>query len=180
MNQKYLRECFEYLPETGQLVWKERPLSHFKSEREWKLVNKRQKGKIAGTNSQERRYQSVKIGSKLHYIHRIVVMLHGIQIPSNMCVDHINGNSHDNRIENLRVSTFSKNSMNQRMSKHNTSGHHGIQWRKDRNKWTVRLIACGKIYRKGHFSDINDAIKARDLALVELGFSDRHGKERGA
>ena len=26
---EYLRECFHYDPETGELTWKERPLSHF-------------------------------------------------------------------------------------------------------------------------------------------------------
>lgn len=182
MNTEFIRECFDYLPETGELVWRKRPLHHFLSEREWKLVNTKMVGKIAGNVRPKpgaKGYKYVKACGKHEAVHRLVLIWHGIEIPKGMYVDHINQDSHDNRIENLRIVTPSENSMNQKKSKHNTSGHHGVIWRKERNKWVVRLIVGGKTHVCGHFSDIDEAVKARDAALVRLGYSDLHGKERG-
>ena len=30
-EQKYLKECFDYIPENGHLIWKTRPAEHFKN-----------------------------------------------------------------------------------------------------------------------------------------------------
>lgn len=46
------------------------------------------------------------------HLHREVLHKAGIMIPERMCVDHINRNKMDNRIENLRVVTRSQNSVN--------------------------------------------------------------------
>lgn len=36
-SKEYLDECFDYSKETGTLIWKARPVSHFKNETEVKL-----------------------------------------------------------------------------------------------------------------------------------------------
>lgn len=182
MNTEFIRECFDYLPETGELVWRKRPLHHFLSEREWKLVNTKMVGKIAGSvrpKPDGKGYKYTTVCNKVEAVHRLVLMWHGFDIPKGMVVDHINQDSHDNRIENLRIVTTAKNLQNQKKPKHNTSGHHGVMWRKERSKWVVRLVINGKTHVCGHFSDIAEAVKARDAALVRLGYSDLHGKERG-
>ena len=182
MNTEFIKECFDYAPETGDLVWRKRPLHHFLSEREWKLVNTKRAGSAAGSVRPKpcgKGYKYTKICGKSEAIHRLVLIWHGFEIPKGMMVDHINQDTHDNRIENLRVVTSFENAQNRKMPKHNTSGHHGIQWRKARNKWVVRVQFNGKWYVRGHFDDINDAIKRRDEVVKEFGFSDLHGKERG-
>lgn len=182
MDAEFIRECFDYLSDTGDLVWRKRPLHHFLSEREWKLVNTQKCGKIAGCVRPKvggKGYKYAKIKGRSEAIHRLVLVWHGIDIPEGMVVDHINQDSYDNRIENLRVVTTAVNLQNQKKPRHNTSGHHGIQWRKDRSKWVVRFQVNGKWHVMGHFVDISDAIKRRDEALKELGFSGLHGKERG-
>ena len=46
--------------------------------------------------------------------------------PEGMCVDHINGDTLDNRKENLRVCTMSQNSMNKRLRSDSQSGYKGV------------------------------------------------------
>tara|TARA_A100001391_G_C5026728_1_gene267248 strand:+ start:118 stop:735 length:618 start_codon:yes stop_codon:yes gene_type:complete len=54
-------------------------------------------------------------------IHRLVM-----GNPKGMCVDHINGDTLDNRKENLRVCTISQNSQNKRLKSHSQSGYKGV------------------------------------------------------
>ena len=45
---EYLRECFDYDPESGELRWKERPLAHFCGVQVRRLWNARYAGKPVG------------------------------------------------------------------------------------------------------------------------------------
>ena len=182
MTPEFLHECFTYDAETGLLHWKHRPLKHFLTEREWKLVNTRQAEKLAGSERKRndgKGYLYIKACGKYEAVHRVALIMSGIEIPSGMVVDHINGDRQDNRLCNLRVTTPSGNAMNLKKRSNNTSGQHGIMWRKERSAWAVRLVVDGKTHVCGHFKDIGKAIECRDAALVRLGFSELHGKERG-
>ena len=46
--------------------------------------------------------------------------------PGSLHVDHINGDSTDNRICNLRLATDQQNSQNRKTGKNNTSGFKGV------------------------------------------------------
>ena len=46
--------------------------------------------------------------------------------PKGMCVDHINGDTLDNRKENLRICTMSQNSMNKKLRNDSESGFKGV------------------------------------------------------
>ena len=46
LTQKYLQECFDYVD--GKLIWKVRPLEHFKTKRAFSTWNTRFAGKTAG------------------------------------------------------------------------------------------------------------------------------------
>ena len=181
MTPEYLRECFTY-NQNGTLTWNKRPLRHFLSEREWKLVNTRCAGKIAGSERNKngkKGYFYVKMNGRFEAVHRVVLFMHGIDIPKGMQVDHINQDMHDNRIENLRVTTPTQNCMNQRMPTHNTSGCMNVLWRQDRQKWMVKFVINGKVKKFGHYTNKHDAIIRRDQIAAELGISELHGKERG-
>jgi len=54
-----------------------------------------------------------KDGKRKHYLIHRLIMIHFIPNPDNLpCVDHINRNSQDNRIENLRWSSIRDNNIN--------------------------------------------------------------------
>lgn len=44
----YARECLDYFPETGELVWKHRPREHFATSGAFAQINSRCAGKSAG------------------------------------------------------------------------------------------------------------------------------------
>lgn len=47
-DRAYLQECFTYDPLTGTLFWKDRPRSHFNSDRAWISSVSQNHGRIAG------------------------------------------------------------------------------------------------------------------------------------
>ena len=79
--------------------------------------------------------------------------------------DHINGNSLDNRKENLRKCTHRENNINHAVRSDNTSGTTGVHWSKKRKKWYAEIsIKKGKVLNLGFFNNIDDAIQARKEA----------------
>lgn len=76
---------------------------------------------MGGDDSYYGVYLKYKGKNRTHYLHRIVAEAF-IPNPNNLpCVDHINGNKHDNRAENLRWISYSdntKNYMDKRGHKH--------------------------------------------------------------
>ena len=76
-------------------------------------------------------------------------------------VDHINGNTLDNRKYNLRICDISKNAMNQKISTRNKSGYKGVFWDKNRNKWRVTISIDKKPIMVGRYDTLEEALKAR-------------------
>jgi hypothetical protein len=73
-------------------------------------------------------------------IHRLVA-LHYIPNPDNKPqVDHINRDTSDNRVENLRWVTISENQHNTKIRITNTSGHRNIRKRENRKYRFTKLI----------------------------------------
>ena len=67
-------------------------------------------------------------------MHRIIM-----NTPIYYQVDHINGNTLDNRRDNLRNCLLEQNKMNIGISKRNTSGFKGVHWYKKNKKWGCRI-----------------------------------------
>ena len=85
---------------------------------------------------------------KIFYIHRLVA-IHYIPNPDNKpFVDHINQNTHDYRLENLRWVTHSENMQNKGKNITNTSGHKYISYHKQRNVWKFQKRINKKLYQK--------------------------------
>jgi len=84
-------------------------------------------------------------------------------------VDHINGDTLDNRKENLRICKHKENLKNQRIRKNNTSGYRGVYFNKSHKKWRAQ-IQDGEGNRKylGSFSTPEEAAKAYDTAAKEI------------
>lgn len=95
------------------------------------------------------------------YMHRQIM-----KPPPGMVVDHINGNSLDNRRCNLRICTRSQNAQNRRWHgprKHRFVGVHPVG-----DKWEAVVAYKGRKYQVGTFDDEVEAAKARDAKKLEL------------
>ena len=87
---------------------------------------------------------------------------------SKLKVDHIYHKKYDNRKSQLRICDNQENCMNHKIHKNNTSGKSGISYRKDTNKWRVRLWFNGKCYNLGSFTDYDEAVRVRNEKEIEL------------
>lgn len=87
--------------------------------------------------------------------------------PVGMDVDHINGNSLDNRRSNLRACTHAQNMQNMKLSKSNKSGYRGVYWDKQCGKWRSRFSANGKMVEVGTFHDKYEAVLAYERASTD-------------
>jgi hypothetical protein len=88
--------------------------------------------------------------------------MHYGEIPD--VIDHIDGDTRNNRIENLRTATRSQNSMNCKMRKSNTSGVKGVYWHRTASAWTASIRVSKVLTHLGTFADRFDAICARKSA----------------
>lgn len=97
--------------------------------------------------------------------------------PSSLCVDHINGNTLDNRRYNLRIATAAQNTQNQRISRNNSSGRKGVSWHKAAGKWFAQIKANGQHFYLGLFDTIEEAHGAYCAAADSLhGEFANHGR----
>lgn len=94
-------------------------------------------------------------------LHRLIFKLIGIEVPKGHVIDHINRDKLDNRLENLRVVTFSENSHNSKMFSNNTTGYKGIYYNKLKNTYEACIGFRNKRYRKSGFKNILDAVNYR-------------------
>lgn len=97
---------------------------------------------------------------------KIAILMHRIilNVPIDFQVDHINGNSLDNRKENLRICTSQQNSMNRKNTK---SLAKGVRFRKDHKKFQARIVLNGKEKHLGYFNSCDEAAKAYNKAALE-------------
>jgi hypothetical protein len=93
-------------------------------------------------------------------MHRFIV-----NAENGMDVDHINGNTLDNRKSNLRICTHAENTRNRRGRSTNRSGYKGVYWCEEKQNWTVEVILNGKRAFRKQFKNLLDAVKAHDDAV---------------
>lgn len=174
---EYLRECLDYRPETGALVWLGRPPGHFSSPASHFRFMSRWAGKPAGSYTASG-YLSIRLGGTLYMAHRLAwALYYGAAPEVSLALDHINGRKDDNRIANLREVTHAVNGLGAVKNSKNTSGHNGVSWASKQRKWCAQVGFQGKVRNLGYYDDIADAIAARKRADAELGFSAYHGQD---
>ncbi len=86
-------------------------------------------------------------------------------------VDHINGNSFDNRRSNLRVCSSGENIRNQRPHRRKLhSQFKGVTWdtKNKPNPWVVRIQVGRKRKTLGNFASAEEAARAYDKAAREM------------
>jgi hypothetical protein len=99
------------------------------------------------------------------YTHRLHWDIVGYPLEG-FAADHINGDTLDNRRENLRIVSHAQNNSNQRRRKDNRSGYRGVQ--QDRNRWAAKITVGGKTHHIGCFGTAEEAARAYDAASLDL------------
>lgn len=87
-------------------------------------------------------------------LHRAIINNMGLIIPKNYVVDHINGDTTDNRRCNLRVVSKTINTLNSKTK------FKGYRYRKDIGAFEVRIKYKQKVVTIGYFTNENDAHEA--------------------
>jgi len=81
-------------------------------------------------------------------------------------VDHINGDTLDNRRSNLRICTVKQNAYNRAKYKNNSSGVKGVH--RHKNYWRARIQYNGKRLHIGLYEKLEDAMSAYDQMATKL------------
>lgn len=81
--------------------------------------------------------------------------------------DHEDRDRLNNRKTNIRFCTQKENARNRGKSKNNTSGHKGVSWNKNLNKWDVRITANQKQIFLGYFNSLRAAAKEYNNAAIK-------------
>lgn len=101
-------------------------------------------------------------GKRKHLLHRLIMKAQPGQE-----VDHINGDSLDNRRENLRIVDKSRNQRNQRKSsKPMSSKFKGVAWYKNGNCWRAQIRIDDRVTHLGYFKDEIEAARAYNQAAA--------------
>lgn len=101
-------------------------------------------------------------------LHRLILERKlGRQLLSKEYTDHINGDSLDNRRDNLRVCTCAQNLRNARKRSDNTSGYKGVTYRSRDSIWEANIQVDGKQIYLGRFQTAEAAYGAYCEAAVK-------------
>lgn len=109
------------------------------------------------------------VGRKLQRLHRCIS-----KPTKHEHVDHINGDTLDNRKSNLRNVDRSENQRNMSKSRANKSGVTGVFWSNRDKRWVATISTT----RLGSFINFDDAVAARKEAEVAHGFHSNHGRDK--
>ena len=100
--------------------------------------------------------------NKMISLHRLIMNDYESEV-----IDHINGNTFDNRKCNLRKATSQQNSFNINNSGQGNNNRKGVSYRKDRGKWRAYITLNDKQIALGLFNTEEEAIKAREEAEIK-------------
>lgn len=162
MSPELLRKFFRYEPETGELVWR---------------ITRKGRGCVAGRTAgtinhrRDTSYRAVMLNGKKLYVHRVVWEMHHGPIQAGMCIDHIDGNGINNRLDNLRLVTLSENQRNRRLDRATRLGIHGVHPFKGGFS-----VQCANRY-VGYYKDFFEACCARKAAENNNNFHPNHGRK---
>lgn len=157
----YVRAVLDYDPLTGEFRWKYRP----DRLRRW---NTRYAGTIAGcVDTLGYRYIALTIIKKERWAsHRLAwLFVHG-KWPAHH-IDHVNGDTADNRIANLREATNAENIRNRGATKISTSGFKGV-YRNGKFGWMGKIEVDYKQIYLGTYPTKEAAYAAYCEAAIRL------------
>lgn len=104
-----------------------------------------------------------EIDGKKVFLHRFIM-----NFPKSCKIDHINGDTLDNRKCNLRICTQAENAYNRKINSNNKSGFKGVHFKRANQKWCAQIQFNRKSIHLGYFNDKLQAAKAYDTAAIKL------------
>jgi hypothetical protein len=111
-------------------------------------------------------YIQLMIDGIFYYAHRLIWILVYNESPD--YIDHINRNTGDNRLCNLRSASMSQNIANSKVRIDSVSGIKGVYWHKQRKRWYAR-IKIGKSFKSlGSHDTKEQAAEIFRKAAIEL------------
>ena len=152
VNRKYNVDL-----ETGLVTYKTKPGN-----------NKGNIGDVAGTIRKKDGYVHLHLEHGVKALgHRIVwLVAHGTWPKYDL--DHIDGNTSNNRLDNLRDILHSENCQNQKTCHHdNSSGYPGVSWDKNNKCFMARITVNYKAIFLGNFPTAEEAYEAYLTAKQE-------------
>ena len=194
LNEEFFDQYFKYDPECPSgLRWK---VDRYGGKNYKVIVIKA--GTVAGgiqKDSRESDYKfwAVKLDGTLYQIHRVIYCMHHGDLSTEYNIDHIDGNSLNNNITNLRAVTQAHNCRNSKKPVNNTSGVMGVKIQTDKRTghvcirafWTENFKGKTKnfsVSKYGYELAFELACKHRKEAIDRLneqgaGYSERHGQD---
>lgn len=127
----------------------------------WKIDrnNRVKKGGIAGSLDKSTNYFRVSVNNKLYYCHRIVWDIVNGNIPEGYNIDHIDGNSMNNNVNNLRLADQKANVRNRKKNVANTKGITGV--------WFSKYSICPAWY--AGWTDLSGKGRTKSFSVRKFG-----------
>lgn len=160
LTAEFVRSILRYDEATGQLFWRDRADIPAR-------INKRLAGTKAGCVAGPRGYIVIGIRGRVYLAHRLVWLIVTGEWPAGG-LDHIDGNTLNNRFSNLRESDQTANNGNMRVPRHNRSGFKGVYRDRANGRWAAMIQYRGKKNFLGRFASAEEAARAYDRAAVEI------------
>jgi len=150
-------------------------------------------GDQAGCFDKSSGYFRVTVNKKLVSVAKIIWLIHNNleTLPNDIFVDHIDGNSTNNSIKNLRLVSSALNRRNCKMLNTNSSGHTGVYLHKQKEYfyWVAFWYGGDSLKKNEKFFSVIKygmdgakklAIQARNDAINQMnnfgaGYTSRHG-----
>ena len=137
ITQERLKELLHYDPLTGLFT-----RSVYRSPNA-------KAGDVAGGDN-GRGYIKINVDGVSHYAHRLVwLYVHGKFPDKN--IDHINGNTFDNRVSNLRDVQQGINLQNQKQARSDNKSCGLLGVSRDKSKWSAQISTDKKLTHLGNF-----------------------------
>jgi len=152
-----LRDAYCYEPLTGKLFWSKRTSNRIK-----------QFSEAGSLNAQG--YLVSSLNGKQNLIHRVIYeILLGRKLKSGECIDHIDGDKSNNRLNNIRLTDYGGNARAFRKKSHGKSSkYRGVQFDRERNSWRAAINVDGKLIQRRAKTEELAAMKYNELV-------DEHG-----
>ena len=144
----------------------------------WK-VNRggRKVGSVAGSKRPDSRKPDrfdwrVAVDDRGYLAARVIYLMATAVDPGELTVDHIDRNSLNNNIDNLRLADNFLQGHNRNQGGNNTSGATGVYRHKAAGKWCAAIRYSGRNIYLGIFTCIIEAASVYNAKAIELGFAD--------